>query len=58
MLCLTRKVGEQVVIGDNITVTVNAIEPGLVRLGFDAPRELRVDRLEVRKRREEEGERK
>jgi carbon storage regulator len=36
MLVLTRKIGEKVVVGGNITVTVVAVEKGRVRLAFDA----------------------
>ena len=38
MLVLTRKVGEQIVIDDNITVTIVAIEGNKIRLGITAPR--------------------
>jgi carbon storage regulator len=48
MLVLSRKVGESVVIQDaQITVTVVDIEGDKVRLGFDAPREVSIDRQEV-----------
>ena len=51
MLVLTRKVGEQIVIDDNITVTIVAIEGNKIRLGINAPRCCRVDRAEVHQRR-------
>ena len=51
MLVLTRKVGEQIVIDDNITVTIVAIEGNKIRLGITAPRSCRVDRAEVHQRR-------
>ena len=54
MLVLTRKIGEQIVIDDNITVTIVAIEGNKVRLGVTAPRSCRVDRAEVHQRRLEE----
>ena len=54
MLVLTRKIGEQIVIDDNITVTIDAIEGNKVRLGIAAPRSCRVDRAEVHQRRLEE----
>lgn len=47
MLVLSRKEGESVVIGDDITVTVVEMRNGKVRLGFDAPREVSVHRREV-----------
>jgi len=54
MLVLTRKAGEAVVIGRDIVVTLVEVRPGgLVVLGVDAPPEVRVDREEVRRRREE-----
>lgn len=51
MLVLTRHPGEQLVIANNIVVTVVAIEGNKVRLGVDAPRSVRVDRKEVHDRR-------
>jgi carbon storage regulator len=51
MLVLTRKVGEEIVIGDNIRVTVVELKGGKVRLGVSAPPEIAVDRDEVRERR-------
>lgn len=47
MLILTRKVGESVQIGTNITVKVVAVEGGQVRLGFDAPSNVAIHREEV-----------
>jgi carbon storage regulator len=47
MLILSRKLGEKVVIGDNITVTVVDIDRGKVRLGFEAPRDIQINRLEL-----------
>jgi carbon storage regulator len=51
MLVLTRKVGEQIVIGDEICLTVVAIKGDRVRLGIDAPTETVVDRREIHERR-------
>jgi carbon storage regulator len=48
MLVLTRKLGEQVVIGDNIRLTVVAIRGSHVRLGFAAPAEISIRRSELR----------
>ena len=47
MLVLTRKLGESVVIGGKITVTVIESRGEVVRLGIDAPKEVPVHRLEV-----------
>jgi carbon storage regulator len=50
MLVLTRKIGEQVIIGGDITVTLLAVEHGRVRLGFKAPRRVSVVRAELKQR--------
>lgn len=47
MLVLSRHEGEEIVIGDNITVRVTEIKGDSVRLAIDAPREVRVHRGEV-----------
>lgn len=47
MLVLTRKLGEQIVIGDGIRVTVVGIGPGRVKIGVEAPPHVRVDRQEI-----------
>jgi carbon storage regulator len=47
MLVLTRKVGEAIKIGDNITVVLVEIQNGQVRLGIQAPEEIPVHRLEI-----------
>jgi len=47
MLVLSRKPGEEVVIGDNIRVTVVAILGNRVRLGFEAPAEMHIRREEL-----------
>ena len=51
MLILSRKVGEDIVIGDNIHVTVVAIKGKDARIGITAPKEVIVDCEEVRKTR-------
>jgi len=47
MLVLSRRVGERLMIGDDIVVTVIEVRSDGVRLGIDAPREVRVHRAEV-----------
>lgn len=51
MLVLSRRVGEEIVINDNIRVTVVAVKGDRVRLGIIAPRDVTVDRSEVHERR-------
>lgn len=53
MLVLSRKVGEKLVIGDNITVVVNRVAGNRVTLGIEAPPSIRVIRGELQKAREE-----
>jgi carbon storage regulator len=55
MLILTRKSGETITIGDNIQIRVLGIKGGQVRIGIDAPREVSVNREEVRARVQAEG---
>ncbi len=50
MLVLMRKLGEKIVIGDNIVLTVIEIRGRQVRLGIVAPQSVRVDRAEIRER--------
>lgn len=47
MLVLSRKVGERILIGDNIAITVVRVAQGSVRLGVEAPENLNVVREEV-----------
>jgi carbon storage regulator len=53
MLILTRRVTEQIRVGDGITITILAIKENSVRIGVQAPKHVSVDREEVyeRKRR-------
>lgn len=48
MLILSRKRDEKVIIGNDVVVTVISIEDGKVRLGFEAPAGLPIDREEIR----------
>ena len=56
MLILTRKVGEALVIGDEINVTVLGVKGNQVRIGVNAPREVAVHREEIYERIQEKGE--
>ena len=47
MLILTRRVGEAVHIGNNITLRVLGIKGGQVRIGFDVPKEVNILRTEL-----------
>lgn len=50
MLILTRRIGERVMIGDEIEVVVLGVKGNQVRLGFKAPKELPVHRQEIYER--------
>ncbi|HEI6746181.1 TPA: carbon storage regulator CsrA [Legionella pneumophila] len=50
MLVLSRKLGQSVVIGDDIYCTVLGVKGGQVRLGFDAPKSLSIHRDEIQRR--------
>ena len=50
MLILTRRVGETVMIGDQVTVTVLGVKGNQVRLGVQAPRDVAVHREEIHDR--------
>jgi carbon storage regulator CsrA len=52
MLVLSRKPWKRVCIGDAIVLTVVALENGRVRLAFEAPQDVAIDRAEVRQRRQ------
>ena len=47
MLILTRKVGEVIMIGEDIVVKVLGVRSGQVKIGIEAPRELPVHRHEI-----------
>ena len=55
MLILTRRVGETVVIGNDVDVTVLGVKGNQVRLGVKAPREVSVHREEIYKRIKDEA---
>jgi carbon storage regulator CsrA len=50
MLVLTRKTDEVIHVGENIRISVLAIRGGSVRLGFEAPRNVRILRAELKTR--------
>lgn len=57
MLILTRRVGETLMIGDDVSVTVLGVKGNQVRIGIDAPKDVAVHREEIydRIRDEESG---
>jgi len=50
MLILTRRVGEKLIIGENVIVTVLGVKGGQVRIGINAPRDVSVNREEIYQR--------
>lgn len=54
MLILTRRVGETLIVGDDVSVTVLGVKGNQVRIGIDAPKDVSVHREEIYKRIKEE----
>lgn len=54
MLILTRRIGESVKIGDDVTFTVLGVKGSQVRLGIDAPKDVSVHREEIYERIQQE----
>lgn len=55
MLILTRKIGEKIIIGDDVVLSVVEINKGVVKLGIEAPRDVAILRQEVYDRVREEN---
>lgn len=47
MLALTRKIGERIIIGNNIAITIVDVKGENIRIGIEAPKEIRVLRGEI-----------
>lgn len=47
MLILSRKIGEKIIVNDNVTITVVEIRGDKVRIGFEADKEIKIHREEV-----------
>jgi carbon storage regulator len=56
MLILTRRIGETIIIGDNVNITVLGVNGNQVRLGVNAPKEITVHREEIYQKIQRENE--
>lgn len=54
MLILTRRVGEALIVGDDVTVTILGVKGNQVRLGVNAPKDVSVHREEIYQRIQQE----
>lgn len=52
MLILTRRTGETIMIGNEMSVTVLGVKGNQVRIGINAPKSVEIDRTEVRRRKD------
>lgn len=55
MLVLSRRISEEILIGNNIIVRIERVDGGRVKVGIEAPKDMEVDRGEVRARKIAEG---
>jgi len=55
MLVLSRKIGESIIIGGEIELTVLGTDRGQIKIGFDAPDDVTINRLEVEEKQKREG---
>ena len=58
MLILTRRIGETLMVGDDVTITVLGVKGNQVRIGINAPKDLAVHREEIYERVKAEGQKK
>ena len=52
MLVLTRKPKESIIVGDNIIITVLSVNGDQVKIGFNAPRDIEINREEIYERKQ------
>lgn len=50
MLILTRRVGETVIVGDDVTVTIVGVKGNQIRIGISAPKDVSIHREEIYER--------